>query len=114
MRKVKTIALRSFLGAAVTILGGVAFGTYAYKKIHFQSTVKHGKYPDAICADDASGVTLITLRAEMGQGVQSTLAAMVAEEMDLDWDQVRVMHGPSLALISTRRYWRRGAVCPCQ
>ncbi|MEZ5913355.1 MAG: hypothetical protein R3D84_15005 [Paracoccaceae bacterium] len=41
------------------------------------------------------GVTVVTPRAEMGQGVHSALAALVAEEMDLDWRQVRAVHGPA-------------------
>ncbi len=44
---------------------------------------------------DQTGVTIVTPRAEMGQGTHTTLAALVAEELDLDWDQVRVMHGPA-------------------
>ena len=34
-------------------------------------------------------------RAEMGQGVHSTLAALVAEELDVAWEDVRVLHGPA-------------------
>ncbi len=41
------------------------------------------------------GVSIVTPRAEMGQGVQTTLAALVAEEMDLDWTEVRAIHGPA-------------------
>ena len=44
---------------------------------------------------DASGVTIIAPRAEMGQGVHTTLAALVAEEMDIPLDQVTVHHGPA-------------------
>ena len=43
---------------------------------------------------DGQGVTLITPRAEMGQGIHTTLAALVAEELDVAWDSVRVEHGP--------------------
>ena len=30
----------------------------------------------------------------MGQGVQTTLAALVAEELDVAWEDINVMHGP--------------------
>ncbi len=46
---------------------------------------------------DPDGVSIVTPRAEMGQGVYTTLAALVAEELDLPWDAVRTLHGPAAA-----------------
>lgn len=47
---------------------------------------------------DGETVTVIVPRAEMGQGVTTTLAALVAEELDLDWGDFAVAHGaPSRA-----------------
>jgi isoquinoline 1-oxidoreductase subunit beta len=43
---------------------------------------------------NADGVTIITPRAEMGQGIHSTLAAMVAEELDVAWEDITTLHGP--------------------
>ena len=43
---------------------------------------------------DKDGVIIVTPRADMGQGTQSTLAALVAEELDIAWEDVRVIHGP--------------------
>jgi isoquinoline 1-oxidoreductase beta subunit len=40
------------------------------------------------------GITLITPRAEMGEGIHATLASLVAAELDVDLDQIRVEHGP--------------------
>jgi isoquinoline 1-oxidoreductase beta subunit len=40
-------------------------------------------------------ITVIVPRAEMGQGVQTTLAALVAEELDVTLDQITVVHGPA-------------------
>ena len=45
-----------------------------------------------IARDDS--VTVAVPRAEMGQGIQTTLAMLVAEEMDARWDQVRVEDPP--------------------
>ncbi|EEW26527.1 xanthine dehydrogenase family protein molybdopterin-binding subunit [Rhodobacter ferrooxidans] len=96
MSRLATIARRSFLIGSVAILGGVAFGTYAYRK-PWPNPLLGGE--DAALTPyvliDATGVTIIAPRAEMGQGVHTTLAALVAEEMDLPWDQVRVIHGPA-------------------
>lgn len=99
MSRAGKIARRSFLIGSAAILGGVAFGWYKYAS----------PYPNPLAANlpegaatltpyvliDASGVTIIAPRAEMGQGVHTTLAALVAEELDLPWDQVRVIHGPA-------------------
>lgn len=95
MGRAKTIARRTFLIGSAAIAGGVAFGTWAYKKPipNPLTGTAHAITPYVMI--DATGVTLIAPRAEMGQGVQTTLAALLAEEMDLEWDQVQVMHGPA-------------------
>ena len=40
-------------------------------------------------------VTAIVPHAEMGQGAHTTLAMMLADEMDADWSQVRMMEAPA-------------------
>ncbi len=40
-------------------------------------------------------VTVIVPHADMGQGVHTTLAMMLAEEMDADWSQVEVLEAPA-------------------
>jgi isoquinoline 1-oxidoreductase subunit beta len=40
-------------------------------------------------------VTVIVPHAEMGQGVHSTLAMMLADELDADWRRVRIMEAPA-------------------
>ncbi len=40
-------------------------------------------------------VTAIVPHCEMGQGANSTLAQMLADEMDVSWDNVRVMDAPA-------------------
>ena len=97
MGQLATMARRSFLIGSAAVAGGVAFGVYKYKQPH----------PNPLLADlaegasaitpyvriDTQGVTIITPRAEMGQGIHTTLAALVAEELDVAWDSIRVAHG---------------------
>ncbi|SEI66936.1 xanthine dehydrogenase family protein molybdopterin-binding subunit [Paraburkholderia diazotrophica] len=45
-----------------------------------------------IANDDT--VTVMMCRAEMGQGVHTGLAMLVAEELDADWRDIRVAHAP--------------------
>ena len=57
---------------------------------------------------DATGITIITPRAEMGQGIHTTLAALVAEELDVPIDQIKVDHGPASEHYATFFGWNEG------
>lgn len=46
----------------------------------------------AIAPDDT--VTIVSPKAEMGQGIHTALAMLVAEELACDWSRVRVAHAP--------------------
>lgn len=47
----------------------------------------------AIAADER--VTLTVHKSEMGQGVRTSLAMIVAEELDADWSQVQIVQAPA-------------------
>jgi isoquinoline 1-oxidoreductase subunit beta len=93
------IARRAFLGLAVAGGAGVAFGWYLYRRPHpnpiagllAEGEVAFNPYV-RIAPDDT--ITIYAPRAEMGQGIETTLAALVCEELDVGLDQVRVEHGP--------------------
>jgi len=96
MSRFGTIARRSFLIGSAAIAGGVAFGWYSYARPYANPLkAEPGAALTPYVLIDAAGVTIIAPRAEMGQGVHTTLAALVAEEMDLTLAQVRVIHGPA-------------------
>ena len=44
-------------------------------------------------------VTVVTKHIEFGQGNHAGLAAMVAEELDADWDKVKVVQAPANAKV---------------
>ena len=95
MSRIGKIARRTFLFGAVAVTGGAAFGYYKMVE-----TPPNPLSPDtgaalnAYVIIDTSGITIVAPRAEMGQGVQTTLAALVAEELDVTLDQITVIHGP--------------------
>jgi isoquinoline 1-oxidoreductase beta subunit len=100
MGRVATIARRTFLIGAIAIAGGAAFGYYQYKK-PVKNPLKEGLAegeatfnPYVKIASDNT-ITIIAPRAEMGQGIMTTLAALVAEELEVRLDQVMVEHGPA-------------------
>lgn len=99
MARMMKIARRGFLFGSVALLGGVAFGWWRYATPYGNPLAAGLAEGQATLTPyvviDAQGVTIIAPRAEMGQGIHTTLAALVAEEMDLDLSQVRVIHGPA-------------------
>ncbi|GIL01616.1 MAG: aldehyde dehydrogenase [Alphaproteobacteria bacterium] len=93
------IARRAFLIGVAAIAGGAAFGYYYVRKPYpnpLEDDLAEGEVTFnpylKITADDA--ITVIAPRAEMGQGIHTTLAALVAEELDVALDRVTVEHGP--------------------
>jgi isoquinoline 1-oxidoreductase subunit beta len=112
MSRLTTIARRSFLVGSVAVLGGAAFGVWRYRQPHpnpLLDTLPEGSSAvTPYVRIDAQGVTVITPRAEMGQGIHTTLAALVAEELDVDWDQLRVEHGPPGAAYYNRAMLEEG------
>ena len=97
MSKLATVARRGFLIGSAAVIGGAVFGVYKYKQPHTNPLLD--ELPQGASAItpyvriDAQGVTIITPRAEMGQGIHTTLAALVAEELDVAWESIRVEHG---------------------
>lgn len=99
-----TITRRAFLLGSVAVAGGVAFGVYQYRTPYPNplSSTPTASVLNPYLIIDQRGVTIITPRAEMGQGVHSTLAALVAEELDVRWEDVRAEHGPVSAVYYNR------------
>ncbi|MBX3571985.1 MAG: xanthine dehydrogenase family protein molybdopterin-binding subunit [Mesorhizobium sp.] len=99
MASIGKIARRTFLFGMAAVAGGVAVGYYYYRR----------PYPNPLEGELAEGevtfnpylkigsdntITVIAPRAEMGQGISTTLAAFVAEELDVTLDRLKVEHGP--------------------
>ncbi|MCC1494934.1 molybdopterin cofactor-binding domain-containing protein [Cognatishimia sp. F0-27] len=96
MASVGKILRRTFLFGSLAVAGGVALGVWYVRK-PAPNPLKPAEGETALNAFvviDGDGVTLVAPRAEMGQGTHTTWAALLAEEMDLTLDQVRVIHGP--------------------
>ncbi|KGF70572.1 isoquinoline 1-oxidoreductase [Hoeflea sp. BAL378] len=98
MGRLKTFTRRTFLIGSVAVAGGVAFGAYKVATPHENPlSAGLGEGEAAITPYvriDAQGVTLITPRADLGQGAWSVQAALIAEELDVELDQIRVDPGP--------------------
>ncbi len=99
MGKVATITRRTLLIGSAAIAGGVAFGYWKYKQPFdnpLLADLEEGQSSlSPYILIDKSGITIITPRAEMGQGVHTTLAAMVAEELEVELEDINIEHGPA-------------------
>tara|TARA_R110002051_G_scaffold30487_3_gene70551 strand:+ start:10470 stop:12716 length:2247 start_codon:yes stop_codon:yes gene_type:complete len=88
MSKLRKITRRSFLIGSASIAGGVAFGTYLAKKQVQNPLLADLKDGQAAITPyvkiTSDGITLITPRADMGQGAYSIQANLIAEELDID------------------------------
>lgn len=98
------LSRRSFLKLCALAGGGLALGVYvpAFGRngpgAAIQSTAPKGPLfaPNAfvqITPDNV--VTIIVGKSEMGQGVLTALPMLVADELDADWDRVRLIQAPA-------------------
>ncbi|HWW06266.1 MULTISPECIES: xanthine dehydrogenase family protein molybdopterin-binding subunit [Pseudomonadota] len=97
--KATALPRRSFLklaGAGGLVLG--VFPHFAMAEVAGQGarTLKPTEQPSAFVQIAAGGEVTITInRLEFGQGVQTALPMILAEELDADWSLVRSRHGTS-------------------
>ena len=98
MSRMATLARRAFLVGSAAVAGGVAFGYYSYRRAPANPLLSRlGPGETALTPYvliDQSGVTIITPRADLGQGAYSLQAALVAEELDVAWADIKVDPGP--------------------
>jgi len=90
---------RFLIGSAAVVGGAAVFGYVAATRPLPNPLLDHLEAGEAsldrfvkITADNQ--VWIAVPRAEMGQGVQGSLAQLVAEELGLDWQDVHVFHPP--------------------
>ncbi|MEA3395006.1 MAG: xanthine dehydrogenase family protein molybdopterin-binding subunit [Pseudomonadota bacterium] len=90
-----TLPRRSFLKLAGA--GGLALGLYpslANAQAPAAAGLKPFEQPTAFVQIAANGDVTVTInRLEFGQGVQTALPMILAEELDADWAKVRSQHG---------------------
>jgi isoquinoline 1-oxidoreductase subunit beta len=83
---------RSFLHVTALAGGGMLIGTYIEPKAFAQQPApKTPPDPNAFIRIAADGtVTLVSRNPEIGQGIKTMLPMMIAEELDVDWNTVKV------------------------
>src|ERR1041385_1233168 len=80
---------RSFIQVTATAAGGLLVSLYfdGCKK----KEASAGLRPNAFVRIDPSGIVTATIpRPEMGQGVRTSLAMLIAEGLDCNWKDIRI------------------------
>jgi isoquinoline 1-oxidoreductase beta subunit len=93
---------RSFIGAGTLVGGGFVLGVGellfapSRQSVVSADAAEKGQLTTWITVTPDDLVTVLVPHCEMGQGTHTALAMMAAEEMDADWNLVRVREAPAL------------------
>ena len=93
---------RAFIGAGALAGGGFALGVTgaifapSRHSVRSDDAESTGELNTWILVTPDNIVTVLVPHCEMGQGAQTALAMMAAEEMDADWNLVRFKEAPAL------------------
>ena len=97
MANLRKIARRSFLVGSAALAGGVAFGYYAVQRPHDNPLLvdlEDGEVTfNPWVRISSDGITLITPHSDVGQGIASAQAALIAEELDVEFGQFEIDFG---------------------
>jgi isoquinoline 1-oxidoreductase beta subunit len=86
---------RAFLQTAVAAGGALLLGFRIPLAGSANAPARHVFAPNAFIRIDPQGaVTLIMPQVEMGQGVYTSIAMILAEELDVNWDRIGVEAAP--------------------
>ena len=100
----RTLLTATAGGTVVAGGAGLWLGARKLETLAYRNGVSRSGYPftpSIYLAIQNSGETVIwIIKSEMGQGIGTALAMLIAEELDADWRQVRIEHavaGPEYA-----------------
>src|SRR5205085_5189833 len=111
------VSRRHFLRASALVGGGVLLASYldpfAGAAALAESTGTAGGAPDflpnAFIRIATTGiVTIIAKNPEIGQGIKTMLPMLIAEELDVDWKEVRIEQAP-LDTVKFQNQWAGGS-----
>jgi isoquinoline 1-oxidoreductase beta subunit len=100
-KKSRLVTRRQFLITGLAVGGGLAIG-YGFKRLDDGDAAEKfvSSTPDSFALNawikiaPSGDITFAVHRAEMGQGVSTSLPMLLAEEMDADWSMVRYEFAP--------------------
>jgi isoquinoline 1-oxidoreductase beta subunit len=94
---------RAFIGTGTLVGGGFVLGVAGVAlapnrlSVVSDNATEKGELNTWITVTPDNLVTVLVPHCEMGQGSQTALAMMAAEEMEAEWDLVRIKEAPALS-----------------
>ena len=98
-RTIRTIGRRSFLRVSAIAGGGILLAAYLEPVEKALAQAPQGPptavlTPNAFIRISPDGIVTITAKnPEIGQGIRTMLPMLIAEELDVDWKDVRIEQG---------------------
>lgn len=94
------LSRRRFVQGVGAVGGSFLLGIQLPTQAFAEAVVGDTFNPDVFISVAGDGmVTIISHRSEMGQGIKSTLPLLVADEMEADWDRVKIQQA-----VADRKY----------
>jgi isoquinoline 1-oxidoreductase beta subunit len=91
-----TVTRREFLKVGAAVGGGLLIEVWAPRRARADAGKGGGPFaPSAFLRIDRDGVTFVCPQVEMGQGIQTGLAMVVAEELEIAPEAMRVVAAPA-------------------
>ena len=113
MSRLGTFSRRSALVVTAGVAGALVVGFYATEPFRVNRRLSNGLKQGARMLTpyvriDQDGVTIITPRADLGQGAYSIQAALVAEELDIAWSDIKYDPGAPSEVYANTTVVREG------
>jgi isoquinoline 1-oxidoreductase subunit beta len=114
-----TISRRSFVNGAAGLTFAFTLGGGLTGRVSEALAQARGRLNAYVTIGTDGAITIMMPAPEMGQGVNTTLPLIIAEELDADWSRVKVQQAPvhaaynhpifrgqyQVASLTTRGYW---------
>lgn len=89
--------LKQFAVSGFVLAVGLPTLSFAEQKLYGVDAMPHGSVDNPLVfvaiAEDGT-VTIVCHRSEMGQGIRTSLPMVVADELDADWQKVKIVQAP--------------------
>src|SRR6185436_2369784 len=95
MNEIKNQSRRDFIKASAAVGGGLTLAFYLPGKAGVALAADAGAAPNAwVRITPDNQVTILVARSEMGQGVATSMPMLVAEELEVDINKIKVDFAP--------------------